>query len=182
MISSISLIIQVTSYHSCSRFIGNRAAAHIRQHTMATNYNKDLAHLTGMERVRRFASGTDGRAGASLYLGYTFESVDEGHVCLGFEPTTEHLNLFQSVHGGVLAGLLDTAMGCALITLLNAGEHDTIIDLQTKFVRPVVIGTASYLIDARVEHRGRRQCTMSGRIVDANDKLYATATSAALIL
>lgn len=149
---------------------------------MATNYNKDLAHLTGMERVRRFASGADGRAGASLYLGYTFKLVVEGRVCLGFEPTAEHLNLFQTVHGGVLAGLLDTAMGCALITLLNAGEHDTIIDLQTKFVRPVVLDAGAYTVDARVEHRGRRHCTMTGRIVDTNDKLYVTATSAALIL
>jgi hypothetical protein len=28
---------------------------------MASNYNKDLAHLTGMERVPRFSSGADGR-------------------------------------------------------------------------------------------------------------------------
>ncbi|MGB5166705.1 MAG: PaaI family thioesterase [Woeseiaceae bacterium] len=147
-----------------------------------TNYNEDLAHLTGFERVRRFASGEDGRFGASRYYGYTFDLVEEGHVCLGFVPSAEHLNLFKSVHGGVLAGLLDTAMGCALITLLNAGEHDTIIDLQTKFVRPVVIDGGPYTVDAKVEHRGRRQCTMSGRIVDAKGKLCVTATSAALIL
>lgn len=149
---------------------------------MAANYNKDLAQLTGMERVLRFSSGADGRSGASLYLGYTFASIEAGHVCLRFEPTAEHVNLFQTVHGGVLAGLLDTAMGCALITLLDAGEHDTIIDLQTKFVRPVVVGGGPYQVDASVEHRGRRQCTMSGRIVDAANKLYVTATSAALII
>ena len=147
---------------------------------MTANYNKDFAHLTGMDRVRRFAGGADGRFGASLYLGYTFESVEEGRVCLGFEPTAEHANLFQTVHGGVLAGLLDTAMGCALITLLNAGEHDTIIDLQAKFIRPVMIG-GRYSVDAKIEHRGRRHCTMSGRIVDADGKLYVTGTSAALI-
>lgn len=149
---------------------------------MAANYNKDLAQLTGMERVLRFSSGADGRSGASLYLGYTFASIEAGQVCLTFEPTAEHLNLFQTVHGGVLAGLLDTAMGCALITLLSAGEHDTVIDLQTKFVRPVVVGGGPYRVDAIVEHRGRRQCTMSGRILDADSKLYVTATSAALII
>jgi len=138
--------------------------------------------LTGMERLLRFSSGADGRSGASLYLGYTFESIDKGQVCLCFEPTEEHANLFQTVHGGVLAGLLDTAMGCSLITLLDVGEHHTIIDLQTKFVRPVVIGSGPYRVYASVEHRGRRQCTMSGRIVDADDKLYVTATSAALII
>ena len=149
---------------------------------MTADYNKDFAHLTGLERVLRFASGADERAGASLYLGYTFESVEDAHVRLRFEPTAEHVNLFQTVHGGVLAGLLDTAMGCALITLLDRGEHDTIIDLQVKFVRPVVVGAGPYIVDARVEHRGRRQCTMSGRIVDANDRLHASATSAALII
>lgn len=149
---------------------------------MSANYNKDFAHLTGMERVLRFADGTDERTGASRYLGYGVTSVDKGHVCLGFEPTAEHLNLFQTVHGGALAGLLDTAMGCALITLLDAGEHHTIIDLHTKFVRSVVVDGGPYRVDARVEHRGRRHCTMSGRIVDADDKLYVTGTSAALII
>ena len=182
MISSLSLIIQVTSYHFCLESSPSMASARKDINPMATNYNKDLAHLTGMERLLRFASGVDGRSGAALYYGYTFESIDEGQVCLGFEPSTEHVNLFQTVHGGVLSGLLDTAMGCALISLLAAGEHDTIIDLQAKFVRPVVIGGGPYQVVASVEHRGRRQATMSGRIVDANDRLCATATSTALII
>jgi len=182
MISSISLIIQVTSYHFCPGFVPAAASALKVTGSMATNYNKDLAHLTGMERLLRFSSGADGRSGAALYYGYTFETIDEGRVCLNFEPTKQHVNLFQTVHGGVLSGLLDTAMGCALITLLAAGEHDTIIDLQTKFVRPVVIGGGPYRVAAKVEHRGGRQATMSGRIVDADDRLCATATSTALIL
>lgn len=182
MISSLSLIIQVTSYHFCPGSPPSVASDCKDIKAMATNYNKDLAHLTGMERVLRLSSGADGRSGAARYFDYTFDSVDEGRVCLAFEPTAAHVNVFQTVHGGVLSGLLDTAMGCALISLLAPGEHDTIIDLQTKFVKPVVIGGGPYRVIAQVEHRGRRQATMSGRIVDANDKLCAMATSTALII
>lgn len=181
MISSLSLIIQVTSYHFRPGSSPGAVPSRKDSNAMATNYNKDLAHLSGMERLARLSSGVDGRSGAAQYFDYTFESLEEGRICLAFEPAASHVNLFGTVHGGVLSGLLDTAMGCALISRLAAGEHDTIIDLQAKFVRPVVVGGGPYRVIAKVEHRGRRQGTMSGRIVDPDDKLCAMATSTALI-
>jgi uncharacterized protein (TIGR00369 family) len=149
---------------------------------MPANYNKDFAHLTGLERVSRIASGTDPWPGAARYLGYSFASVEEGQVRLSFEPTDEHLNFFQAVHGGVLAGLLDTAMGCAVITTLEAGQHNTIIDLHAKYLRPVMSGAGPFSVEAAVEHRGRRQRTMSAKIVDHRGKIYATATATGLII
>ncbi len=149
---------------------------------MTVDYNDNIGRLTGIQRLRQIAEKGELPPGAARYYGYSFASIDEGIVVLRFEPGEEHLNLFGTVHGGVLAGLLDTAMGCALISLLEIDEHDTIIDLQTKFVRPVVVDGGPYRIEGNVEHRGRRQSTMSGKIVGANGKLCVTATSTALIL
>lgn len=136
---------------------------------MAANYNEDFAHLTGLERVSRIASGTD-------------DSVAEWQVRLSFTPSVEHLNFFKTVHDGVLAGLLDTAMGCALITTLDAGQHNTTIDLHTKYLQPVVADGGPFGVEGVVEHRGRRQRTMSAQIVDESGKLYATATATGLII
>lgn len=149
---------------------------------MSANYNKDFANLTGLERVSRIASGVDPWPGAARYLGYSITVAETGHVRLEFEPAAEHLNFFQTVHGGVLAGLLDTAMGCALITTLAAGEHNTIIDLHTKYLRPVNVGSGTFAVDAVVEHCGRRQRTMNAKIVDAAGKVYATATATGLVI
>lgn len=149
---------------------------------MPTNYNTDFAHLTGLERMRHFEQHADERFGIAKFLNYELERVDSGDVMLRYTPNSEHLNLFSTIHGGVLASLLDTVMGCALMTMLDAGEHHTIIDLHTKFLRPVTLDSEPLQIIGLVEHRGRRQCTMSGKIITSDDKLCTTATATAMIL
>ena len=42
--------------------------------------------------------------------------ADDGTARLAFEATDEHLNPAGTVHGGVLATLVDTAMGTAVRT------------------------------------------------------------------
>lgn len=149
---------------------------------MTTNYNTDFAHLTGLERMRHFEEHADERFGIAKFLGYDLERVDTGEVVLRYAPGSEHLNLISTIHGGVLASLLDTVMGCALMTMLDAGEQHTMIDLHTKFLRPVAPDSEPLQIIGRVDHRGRRQCTMSGKIVAPDDKLCATGTATAMIL
>ncbi|MGB5624437.1 MAG: PaaI family thioesterase, partial [Woeseiaceae bacterium] len=108
---------------------------------MTVNYNTDLPQLTGLERIRHFEEHADERFGFAKFLAYDIERVDSGEVVLSYEPCGEHMNLLATIHGGVLASLLDTVMGCALMTTLDAGEQHTIIDLHTKFVRPITLET-----------------------------------------
>jgi len=149
---------------------------------LTVNYNTDFAHLTGLERMRHFEEHAQERFGIAKFLDYHIERVGDGDVMLRYTPDSAHLNLFSTVHGGVLASLLDTVMGCALMTMLDAGEQHTIIDLHTKFLRPVTLDSEAMQVVGRVDHRGRRQCTMSGKIITADDKLCATGIATAMIL
>ena len=149
---------------------------------MTTNYNTDFAELTGLERVQHFMDHADERFGIARFLAYDVDEVANGKAVLSYEPDAEHINLLSTIHGGVLATLLDTVMGCALMTMLDAGEKHTIIDLHTKFVRPVTLESRPLRVIGRVDHRGRRQCTMSGSIVAPDDKLCATGIATAMIL
>lgn len=149
---------------------------------MTVNYNTDLPQLTGLERIRHFEEHADERFGFAKFLAYDIERVDSGEVAMTYEPCGEHMNLLATIHGGVLASLLDTVMGCALMTMLDAGEQHTIIDLHTKFVRPVTLETGPLKVYGFVDHRGRRQCTMSGKIIAPNNKLCATGLATAMIL
>ena len=149
---------------------------------MTTDYNKDFAHLTGLERVRHFEEHPDERFGIAKFLAYDIAQIESGAVELHYIPGPEHLNLISTIHGGVLASLLDTAMGCALMTLLDAGERHTIIDLHAKFVRPVTLDAGSLRVIGTIDHRGRRHCTMQGSILASSDKLCASATASAMIL
>lgn len=149
---------------------------------MTVNYNTDLPQLTGLERMRHFKEHADERFGFAKFLAYEIAQVESGEVVLRYEPLAEHMNLIGTIHGGVLASLLDTVMGCALMTTLGAGERHTIIDLHTKFVRPANLETSPLKIHGLVDHRGRRQCTMSGKILTPNDKLCASGLATAMIL
>ena len=52
-------------------------------------------------------------------------------------PQEFHYNPLGSVHGGVLATLLDTAAACSVHSTLPAGVGYTSLDLTAKFLRPV---------------------------------------------
>ena len=149
---------------------------------MTVNYNTDLPQLTGLERIRHFQEHANERFGFAKFLAYEIEQVKSGEVELRYVPNTEHMNLLATIHGGVLASLLDTVMGCALMTMLDVGEQHTIIDLHTKFVRPVNLETGALKVCGTVDHRGRRQCTMSGKIFSPDKKLCVTGLATAMIL
>ena len=55
-------------------------------------------------------------------LGAVVTEVDEGSARLEFEATDEHLNPAGTVHGGVLATLVDTAMGTAVRSATDDGD------------------------------------------------------------
>ncbi len=149
---------------------------------MTSNYNADFENLTGLERLRHFERNAAERFGVARLLDYTIDSIEDGCVALSYTPIEDHLNLFSTLHGGILAALLDTVMGCALMTRLDAGEYHTIIDLHTKYLRPVTLDKTPLRIVGTVEHRGKRQCTMRGEVSCPDSKVCATATATAMIL
>ena len=59
-----------------------------------------------------------------------------------FTPAEWMYNPIGSVHGGVAATLLDSSLGCAIHTTLDAGQRYTTSDLQVRYVRALSAGTA----------------------------------------
>ena len=84
------------------------------------------------------------------------------------------------LHGGVLIGLADSAMGMTMCALLGPGQAGTNTDLQVRFLRPTTAGrlTAS----ARVVRRGRRTAVLECDVTDGAGKLVARASSTFLLL
>ncbi len=60
--------------------------------------------------------GFAGRIGARV------EDADDGGAQIAFEVRDEHLNPAGTLHGGVVATLVDTAMGQAVRTTTGDGE------------------------------------------------------------
>lgn len=107
--------------------------------------------------------------------------VSEGRAVFEGEPSTEFLNPLGTVHGGWAAGILDSAMACAVHTTLKAGEGYTTLEYKVHCVRPILPTTGLVRCEGIVLSRARRAATSEGRLYDSAGKLLAHGTETCLI-
>jgi len=142
----------------------------------------DPARLSGLEMMRLVAAGELPAPGIATLLGMELTEVEDGTATFTLEPDARMLNPLGSVHGGIAATLLDSAMGCAVHTTLPAGRGYTTAQLNLHYLRPMLPGMGLVRAVGTVLHRGRRQSTAEGRLLDAEDRLLAHGTTTCLVL
>ena len=135
-----------------------------------------------MEYFRAIVSGELPAPPISELMGFRAVEAEPGRALFEMEPGPQHYNPIGSVHGGVALTLLDSAMGCAVHTTLDAGVGYTTIEVKTNFVRPITADTGLIRCEGVVLHRGSRIATAEGRLTDADGKLLAHGTTSCLIL
>jgi uncharacterized protein (TIGR00369 family) len=137
----------------------------------------------GLELLSAMAAGELPPPPIARLLGMELEVVEAGRVVFALEPGEYLYNPLGSVHGGVSATLLDSAMGCAVHSMLPAGAAYTTLELKVNYVRPIVMTTGRVLAEGTVVHRGGTVSTAEGRITSAADgRLLAHASTTCLIL
>lgn len=108
-------------------------------------------------------------------------SLGEGWIEFSMRPQGFMLNLAGTVHGGVLATLIDSALTCALVTKLSKGMACTTIDLQMRFFRPAHLSAERLTARAEILNMSTSLGTTTGEIRDAKNRLIVHATSALAI-
>ena len=114
-------------------------------------------------------------------LGIEPVEFSEGLIRFALEPEEMHYNPLGTVHGGVIATLLDSAAGCAVHSVLPEGTGYTSVDLSVKYLRPVTIDTGRVVATGTVVSRGSRTALAEARLTDCRDRLLAHATSTCLL-
>lgn len=107
-------------------------------------------------------------------MGMTVEHVDERSSTLAMTVADEHLQAYGTAHGGAVAGLVDAAMGLAILGAAPAGEGCATVEMKLNFTGPAVPGTR-LTATGRVLHPGRRLVVAAGEIRDPDGALVATA-------
>jgi uncharacterized protein (TIGR00369 family) len=119
------------------------------------------------------AGGFAGRLGARV------TDVEEGRARLEFEATEDHLNPAGTVHGGVLATLVDTAMGTAVRSATDDGDVPATSQLSVTYLRPGKPGRLT--VEARVRTRGEHLTVCEADVdQDGRNLVHAVATFALL--
>ena len=120
-----------------------------------------------------------GVGGFSGRLGARAESAEDGSARISFEATDEHLNPAGTLHGGVLATLVDTAMGLAVRTTTGEDEVPATSQLTVTYLRPGKPGPLQ--VTARLRTRGQHLTVCEADVrQDGKDLVHAVATFALL--
>lgn len=114
-------------------------------------------------------------------MGMTIAEVEAGRVVFTLVPHEYHYNPGGLVHGGVAATLCDSAMACALQTMLAQGMMYTTLELHVNYVRGMTTKTGLVRCTGEVIHQGRQMATAQSRLVDEQGRLYSHATTTCLI-
>lgn len=138
--------------------------------------------LSGIDYIRGIFSGELLPPPIAVLMGFRGVEASPGEAVFEMEPGPQHYNPIGSVHGGVALTLLDSAMSCAVHTLLEPGVRYTTIEVKTNFVRAITAETGLIRCEGKVIHQGGRIATAEGRIVDSAGKLFAHGTTTCLIL
>jgi uncharacterized protein (TIGR00369 family) len=139
--------------------------------------------LPGLQCMQAIIDGMLPPPPIARLLDFTIVEVQEGRAVFAMEPAEWMYNPIGSVHGGIAATILDSCMGCAVHTTLEAGVGYTTGDLQVRYIRAMGESTGRVLAEGRVVHRGRRTATAEGRLfVESDETLVAHGTTGCVIL
>jgi uncharacterized protein (TIGR00369 family) len=139
------------------------------------------AGLDGLAQLRALiASGR--RPGIAVSLQFGLVEVEPGRAVFAGTPGEHAYNPIGTVHGGYAATLLDSACGCAVHTRLSATQAYTTLELKVAYHKPITRETGPLRAEGRVVSFGRRAAFAEATLVDAEGRLYASATSTLLVI
>jgi uncharacterized protein (TIGR00369 family) len=141
-----------------------------------------LGGRAGIDVLRAMVAGELPPPPVARMMGFDAIEFDVGRAVFTLDPAETHYNPLGTVHGGVIATLLDSAAGCAVHSVLPQGTGYTTVDLHTTFLRPVSAASGRVTAEGSVLSRGARTALAEARLTDERGRLLAHATSTCLIL
>lgn len=141
-----------------------------------------IGDKTGLAFLQAILRGEIPQPPMAATLGFELSHVEEGVVRFRGVPAEYHYNPMGTVHGGLACTLLDSAMGSAVMSLLDPTEAYTTADLTVHLTRAISAKTGPITAEGKIVHRGRKVATAEGRLTDEQGRLLAHASTTCLIL
>ncbi len=144
------------------------------------NDSPSLQPKTGLQILQAMI---DFQAGIPIgeTLQFTLAHVEPGRAVFRATPGQHAYNPVGIVHGGYAATLLDSACGCAVHASLDANQAYTTLELKVAYHKAITTQTGPMEAEGKVVSIGRRVAFAEARLVDAQGRLYASATSTLLL-
>ncbi|WP_281915578.1 PaaI family thioesterase [Caldimonas thermodepolymerans] len=137
---------------------------------------------TGLEIFQAMLEGALPPPPISATLGFLLVEAERGRAVFQGQPLFQHYNPLGSVHGGWIATLLDSAVACAIHTMLPPGKSYTTVELKVNYVKALTEKVPLVRAIGQAIHVGGRLATSDGRLLGPDGTLYAHASTTCFIL
>ena len=137
--------------------------------------------LAGLDYMNAVIDGTLPPPPIAALMGFDIDRVTEGEAWFSVTPDSSVYNPIGMVHGGMVATLLDSALGCAVHSTLPVGVGYASIEIKVNYLRAVTAASGRLVAHGWVTKPGRRVAFAEGDVRDAAGKVLATASSSLAI-
>jgi uncharacterized protein (TIGR00369 family) len=153
-----------------------------RQFTPQPLPREQLAGLSGRETLEKVLNGELPAPPFAPTMLIDLIEVGEGCIAFSGQPDFSFLNPMGTVHGGWIATILDSAMGCAVHSTLKPGQLYTTTAMSINYVRPLMADSGAVRCEATTVYSGARMATSEGRLIDGKGRLIAHGSESCMIL
>jgi uncharacterized protein (TIGR00369 family) len=143
---------------------------------------REARQMSGLDYLQAIVAGRFPAPPISRVLGFALVEAGEGRAVFEVQPGEKHYNPIGLVHGGLLATVLDSAMGCAIHSTLPAGTGYSTLEIKVNFTRPALKETGLLRCEAVIVHRGKQTATAQGSVRDQDGRLYAHGSTTCLLV
>lgn len=138
--------------------------------------------MAGIDYLKAMAAGILPLPALLHTLGLEVGEIEQGVVSFRFQPAEFHYNPLGTVHGGVITSVLDSAMGCTLQSVLEAGAGYTTLEIKVNFLKAVRVATGTLRASGKIIHVGKSTALLEAQLTDAAGAVYAHSVSTCMIL
>jgi uncharacterized protein (TIGR00369 family) len=118
---------------------------------------------------------TENTGGFTDLVGIEMVSTEEGRAVINIQAEQRHLNPSGTVHGGLIATLIDVSMAEALNTITEEDEQPFTIQITVNYMKPGNVGMLTST--AQVRKGGERITIVEAEVVqEEDDEVIALAT------
>jgi uncharacterized protein (TIGR00369 family) len=136
------------------------------------------AGMSGLEAMCAIRDGLLPEPPMARLIDFRLRVAEPGRIVMELEPHESLENTIGLLHGATAAALLDTAMGCAISTMLPAGQGAVTLDLKLTYLRPLSVRSGTISAEGKVIKLGRQTSYTEGFVRDGGGNLAVHATAA----
>ena len=142
---------------------------------------EQIAGKTGLDMMLAMLNGDIPYPPIAKTMDFTILEAGPGRAVFQGMPGVQHLNPLGTIHGGWFATLLDSALGCAVHTMMPPGRGYTTAELGVNLVKALTPKVQRVRAIGTVIHCGRQLATAEARLTGPDGTLYAHATTTCLV-